>query len=158
MRVFTSPDELPLALGEDLGVSPWHVVDQRQIDGFAAATGDHQWIHVDAERARTGPFGGTIAHGFLTVALLPLLLGRIARVDGVDVTINAGLDRLRFHSPVPSGARVRARAELSAVRHRGGGFTEIVLSTSLEIEGRSRPAVTADVLALLRAAKPAPAH
>ncbi|MEV0505082.1 MaoC/PaaZ C-terminal domain-containing protein, partial [Streptomyces spectabilis] len=72
MRVFTSPDELPLALGEDLGVSPWHVVDQRQIDGFAAATGDHQWIHVDAERARTGPFGGTIAHGFLTVALLPL--------------------------------------------------------------------------------------
>ncbi|MEV8021865.1 MaoC family dehydratase [Streptomyces sp. NPDC086554] len=155
MRVFNNPAELALAIGDRLGESPWHLVDQRQIDQFAEATGDHQWIHVDPERARSGPFGGTIAHGFLTVSLLPSLLSRIVRVDGVEVMLNAGLDRLRFHSPIPAGARVRAVADLTSVKPRAGGFTEVILSASLEVENQRRAALTTDVRTLLRAAAPA---
>ncbi|MER6384258.1 MaoC family dehydratase [Streptomyces sp. NPDC001250] len=157
MRVFNTPADLALAIGDRLGESPWRRVDQRQIDQFAEATGDHQWIHIDTERARTGPFGGTIAHGFLTVSLLPSLLNQIVRIDGVELTLNSGVDKLRFHRPVPAGARVRAVAHLTSVKPRAGGFTEVVLSASLEVENRRRAALTADVRALLRAAEPAPA-
>ncbi|ANP51922.1 acyl dehydratase [Streptomyces griseochromogenes] len=157
MRVFNTPADLALAVGDRLGESPWCRIDQRRIDQFAEATGDHQWIHVDAERARTGPFGGAIAHGFLTVSLLPSLLNQIVRIDGVELMLNSGVDKLRFHSPVPAGARVRAVAHLTSVKPRAGGFTEVVLSAFLEVENRRRAALTANVRALMRAAQPAPA-
>lgn len=108
-------------MGKPLGVSPWHQITQAQVDLFAEATGDHQWIHVDPERARVGPFGGTIAHGYLTLSLLPMLLQGMVRVPGVALTVNYGLNRVRFVSPVPVGSRVRATAVAQALTDVEGG-------------------------------------
>src|SRR5436853_4248465 len=101
--------------GQELGESDWHQVTQDQIDKFADATGDHQWIHVDAERAKAGPFGTTIAHGYLTLSLAPIFIFQVLQVEGVRMVVNYGLNKVRFPSPVPSGSRVRFGAELSAV-------------------------------------------
>lgn len=132
--------------GTEIGVSDWLTVDQDRIDAFADATGDHQWIHVDRERAAQGPFGTTIAHGFLTLSLTVLLLSRI----GLDVgeprmSINYGLDRVRFTAPVPSGSRIRARAALTSVGEAGGGL-QVKRTITVEREGEGRPAMVAEAL------------
>ena len=108
MKVFESVDELRAAAGEHLGYSDWHTVDQAQVTAFAEATGDRQWIHVDPERAAQGPFGTTVAHGYLTLSLLPMLVSQVYRVTGVRMGLNYGLNRVRFPAPLPTGSQVRA--------------------------------------------------
>ena len=138
-------DELADQVGSELGVSDWQVVTQDQVNLFADATGDHQWIHVDPERARSGPFGQTIAHGFLTLALLPALLHDLALVDGYRLAVNYGLNRVRFPAPVPVGARIRARAILKAAEAVAGG-TQVVLESTVEVEGQDKPGCVAETV------------
>ena len=144
-------DTLQDRVGSELGVSSWVPIDQDRIDAFAACTGDHQWIHVDPERAaRESPLGTTIAHGYLTLSLLPLMTAEIGLIpEGVSSALNYGSDKVRFLAPVPAGSRVRARVELvSAVEKRPG---QILLTTrsTVEIEGEETPALVAETLALL---------
>ncbi|MPZ64521.1 MAG: dehydratase [Pseudonocardiaceae bacterium] len=143
MRVFTGADDLRSATGEQLGVSDWLTIEQERIDTFADATGDHQWIHVDVEKAAAGPFGTTIAHGFLTLSLLPCLVAQIYRVDGAKMGINYGLNKMRFPAPVPVGSKVRANAELAEVDEVQGGL-QLVVRTTLEIEGSDKPGCVAE--------------
>ncbi|MEJ8279569.1 MaoC family dehydratase [Pseudonocardia spirodelae] len=145
MRVFDGVDELRAAKGTEVGESDWFTVTQERIDGFADATGDHQWIHVDPEKAAAGPFGTTIAHGFLTLSLLPVLVQGIYKVDGVRMGVNYGLNKVRFTSPVPVGSRVRARVELTDVSDISGGV-QLTLGVTVEIEGSDKPAVVAEWL------------
>ncbi len=145
MRVFDGVDDLRAAVGTTIGSSDWLTVEQGQIDGFADATLDHQWIHVDTERAKEGPFGTTIAHGFLTLSLLPAMIARVYRVDGVRMGINYGLNRVRFTSPVPVGSKVRGTIELMEVGDVTGG-AQIVNKVTVEIEGSERPALVAEWL------------
>lgn len=143
MRTFSSIDELLTAVGEQLGTSDWLEITQEQVNLFADATGDHQWIHVDAERAKEGPFGQTIAHGYLTLSLLPQLLHQIYHVEGVRMGINYGLNKVRFPAPVPVGSRVRARAVLSEVKPVTGGV-QSEATVTIEIEGSDKPACVAE--------------
>ena len=145
MRVFNGVDELRAAAGSRLGVSDWVTVDQGQIDTFAEATGDHQWIHVDEARAAAGPFGTTIAHGFLTLSLLPLLVGQTYRVEGTKMGVNYGLNKVRFTSPVPVGSKVRGNIELLDVADVTGGV-QMTTKVTVEIEGSERPALVAEWL------------
>ena len=142
---FPSPDALLDAIGADLGTSGWVVVDQARIDGFADATDDHQWIHVDSERAASGPFGGTIAHGYLSLSLLAPLMFELLQVDGTALVVNAGSDRVRYLSPVRSGSRIRAHAVLKAAERIPTGI-RATTSVTLELEGAERPALVADTL------------
>jgi acyl dehydratase len=144
MRIFDGIKELTAAAGEELGTSDWVTVDQERINTFADATGDHQWIHVDLERAAAGPFGGTIAHGLLTLSLLPAFLQQIYRVDGVAMVINYGLNKVRFPAPVPAGARLRATSRLTTVKPLDGGAVQAELSTTIEIEHGAKPACVAE--------------
>ncbi|NMH99250.1 MaoC family dehydratase [Pseudonocardia acidicola] len=145
MRVFNGVDELRKAKGTTLGQSEWMTVDQSQIDKFADATGDHQWIHVDAEKAKDGPFGTTIAHGFLTLSLIPVIGWQIYKVDNVKMTINYGLNKVRFTSPVPVGSRIRGSIELLDVADVSGGV-QVTNKVTVEIEGSERPALVAESL------------
>lgn len=145
MRVFDGIEELLKAVGEELGTSDWLQIDQDQVNLFADATGDHQWIHVDTERAKDGPFGGTIAHGYLTLSLLPVLVQQVYRVDGVKMAINYGLNKVRFPSPVPVGSRVRGTSALSSAQEVQGGV-QAELTTTIEIEGADKPACVAQTL------------
>lgn len=142
---------LPQFVGREVGVSRWVVVDQARIDAFAECTGDRQWIHVDVERAqRESPYGGPIAHGLLTLSLLPMLRSEAGVVpEGVAQTINYGYDRVRFLAPVRAGARVRARVEVLGVEEREGGHVLLKTRNTVEIEGEERPALVADSLVLL---------
>ncbi|MFF9865609.1 MULTISPECIES: MaoC family dehydratase [unclassified Streptomyces] len=142
-RVFTSAEELRAAVGEQLGHSDWLEVDQKRIDLFAEATGDHQWIHVDPERAATGPFGTTIAHGYLTLSLLPLFVPQIIRVEGMKMGVNYGTNKVRFPSPVPVGSRLRATAALKGVEDAGGGV-QVTAVVTVEREGGEKPACVAE--------------
>ena len=147
MRTFASLDEFLLAKGEDLGTSSWHEITQEQVNAFADATGDHQWIHVDVERAQQGPFGGTIAHGYLTVSLLPVFMMEIYRVENLTMGINYGLDRVRFPAPVPVGSKIRASATLTDVKQTHlGALAHIRLK--VEVEGQAKAACIADTLSL----------
>jgi acyl dehydratase len=148
MRVFANLDELAAAKGEHLGFSDWHTVTQEQVNRFADATGDHQWIHVDQERAAQGPFGTTIAHGYLTLSLVPLLAKQIYRVDGVSMGINYGTNKVRYPATVPVGSRIRASAELADVVDVKQGKQAIVRFT-VEIEGADKPACVAETVVLL---------
>jgi acyl dehydratase len=139
MRTFHGVAELAEASGVDLGISDWVEVTQEQIDLFARATGDHQWIHVDRERAREGPFGSTIAHGYLTLSLVPVLQHQLYAVEGVSMVINYGLDRVRFLSPVPVGSRVRAAVRIVDVTALEGAV-QVVFATTLAMEGSPKPA------------------
>ena len=141
--VFESPYDLSGAVGTHLGYSDWVAVDQARIDLFAEATGDHQWIHTDPERAADGPFGATIAHGYLTLALTNMLLPQVLEVRGISMGINYGTNRVRFPAPVPEGSRLRAGAELVEVNEVSGGYQAVVRVT-VEIEGRDRPACVVD--------------
>ena len=132
-------------VGEHLGYSEWHQVTQEQVNLFADATGDHQWIHVDIDRAKAGPFGGPIAHGYLTLSLAPTLLEEILHVTGVAMGINYGLNKLRFPSPVPVGSKVRAGASLANVEDVAGGV-QVTLAVTFEIEGGTKPACVAEIL------------
>ncbi|MBC3194795.1 MaoC family dehydratase [Pseudonocardia sp. C8] len=145
MRVFNGVDELRAAKGTEVGTSDWVTVEQGRIDGFADATDDHQWIHVDAGRAASGPFGTTIAHGFLTLSLLPRLVQDVYRVDGVKMGVNYGLNKVRFTSPVPVGSRVRAKVELVDVTDVTGGV-QLTLGVTVEVEGSEKPALVAEWL------------
>jgi acyl dehydratase len=142
--------ELAKHIGEEMGASSWTLLDQARIDEFAHCTGDHQWLHVDAERAaRESPFGGTIAHGFLTLSLLAptgfeVLLAHIAPKS----VVNYGLEKVRFVSPVRSGKRVRNRIKIAAVEHKGGERYLVTTENTIEIEGETRPALIASVIAM----------
>ena len=138
MRTFGSVDEVVAAVGESLGPGEWRVVDQQTIDTFAEATGDHQWIHVDPERAAAGPYGATIAHGLLTLSLLPVLLGALYRIEGVRMGINYGLNKVRFPAPVPVGSRVRATSRIAEATPMEGAV-QVVFATVIEIEGSEKP-------------------
>ncbi|OKH98449.1 dehydratase [Streptomyces sp. CB02923] len=144
-RVFGSLDELRNAVGEDLGTSDWLEIDQKRIDLFAAATGDHQWIHVDPERAASGPFGSTIAHGYLTLALLPALVPQLLRVDNVRMGINYGVDKVRFPAPVPVGSRLRATARIAGVTEVPDGV-QLATTVTVEREGGEKPVCVAQTL------------
>jgi acyl dehydratase len=147
MRTFASLDEFVAAKGESLGFSEWHKITQEQVNAFADATGDHQWIHVDLERAASGPFGGTIAHGYLTVSLLPILSMEIFRIENLTMGINYGLDRVRFPSPVPTGSSIRAEATLTEVKQTHlGSLASIRMRVG--IEGQEKAACVADTLSL----------
>ncbi len=145
MRTIGGVSALPALVGTELGVSDWHLVTQDEVNLFADATGDHQWIHLDAERAAAGPFGTTIAHGFLTLALMPMLMREIYEVRGVRMAINYGVNRVRFPAPLPSGAKVRARARLETVDDVSGGI-QVVTHVEIEVEGSAKPCCVADLV------------
>ncbi|MYV52831.1 MaoC family dehydratase [Streptomyces sp. SID3212] len=142
-RIFTSAEELRAGVGEQLGHSDWLEVDQKRIDLFAEATGDHQWIHVDPERAAAGPFGTTIAHGYLTLSLLPVFVPQIIAVENVTMGVNYGTNKVRFPAPVPVGSRLRASAVLRSVEEAGGGVQLTALVT-VEREGGTKPVCVAE--------------
>ena len=142
-----TPDDLQS--GErDLGSSSWHTVDQRHIDLFADATGDHQWIHVDHDAAAQGPFGTTIAHGYLSLSMVVMLLSEVLRVEGARMGINYGIDKVRFTSPVPSGSEVRLHAKLLSGEPRGEGVLYKV-GVQVEIKGAEKPALVGELLYLV---------
>jgi acyl dehydratase len=148
VRVITSIDEAIEAVGQELGVSQWVSVDQERINAFADATGDHQWIHVDVERARTeSPYRATIAHGFLTLSLIPALSKDNYRVDNATMGINYGLNRARFLAPVPAGSRVRLRSDLLDARKVDDTTVDLVVRQTVELDGSDRPAAVAEVIA-----------
>ena len=148
MRTFTDIDQLAAAVGEDLGTSDWFEIDQAKVDMFADATDDHQWIHVDEARAKEGPFGGTIAHGYMTVSLIPALSSTIFSVETDGPRLNYGLNKVRFPNPVKVGARIRCTATLSSLTDIPAG-KQMVTSYVLEIEGEAKPACVAEMVVLL---------
>jgi acyl dehydratase len=144
-RTFTSTEELAASVGNDLGTTDWITVTQEQVDKFADATLDHQWIHTDTERARKGPFGGPIAHGYLTMSLASHFLSDLSRVEGIAMGINYGVDKVRFPSPVPVGSRLRGRGEVVDVKEVAGGVQAIIRVT-IEREGADKPAAIVDTV------------
>jgi acyl dehydratase len=140
-------EELASSDERELGVSSWHRVEQRHIDLFAEATGDHQWIHVDPEAAAAGPFGTTIAHGYLSLSMLPMLLSEIVTVTDTRMGVNYGIDKVRFTSPVPSSSEVRLKAKLLGSERRGDGVRWRV-GVEVEIKGSERPALVGEVVYL----------
>ena len=138
--------ELESLVGQHLGWSDEMVVTQDQVNTFADATGDHQWIHVDPERAKDGPFGGPIAHGYLTLSLGPALLPSIVRVEGVSLSINYGLGKVRFPSPVPVGSAVRLGVELTALDLIAEGAAQVMMTFTFEVVGAPKPACVAEVI------------
>ncbi|MCC7370672.1 MAG: MaoC family dehydratase [Chloroflexi bacterium] len=149
-KTVNSVEELRALVGEEMGVSGWLTITQERVNAFAEATGDHQWIHVDLERARSSPMGGPIAHGYLTLSLLPLL--RDHEWQGVDVAmptkmvINYGSNRVRFVSPVPVGARIRLRVKLLSVDEVQPGVVQSVSQATVEIDGQEKPAMVAETV------------
>ncbi len=144
-RVFNGPAELLDAVGETLGASDWLEIDQSRINLFADATGDHQWIHVDPERAKDGPFGACIAHGYLTLSLVNLFLPQIIDVQNISMGVNVGCEKIRFPSPVPVGSRIRGVGELISAEEMKGGVQSVVRVT-VEIDGQERPACVVDTI------------
>ncbi len=141
-------DDFSAAVGEELGISPWVTIDQEMVDAFAQLTRDQQWIHVDVERAAAGPYGGTIAHGYLTLSLLPSFGWQAYTVKGVEMGVNYGLDSVRFPHPVVVGSRIRAVATLTDVQNTPSG-RRFVVRFVVEIEGQTKPACVADTVRLL---------
>jgi acyl dehydratase len=138
-------DELKKLAGADLGTSDWIEISQERINTFADATGDHQWIHVDPERAKSGPFGGTIAHGYLTLALIPYFLPLMWRVEGFAMGVNYGAEKVRFPSPVPVGSKVRCGATVDSVDDIAGGVA-VTITATIECEGAPKPSLVAQVI------------
>lgn len=139
--------DLESLAGQEVGVSDWHMIDQDRVNKFADATGDHQWIHVDVERA-TKEIGGPIAHGFLTLSLLPMLGSEVLRVEGTTRGINYGSDKVRFTNMVPVGSKVRLRQKCLSVESKAGGKT-MKMEATVEIEGKDRPALVAESITVL---------
>jgi acyl dehydratase len=140
-------DELEHSGEQELGASSWHRIEQRSIDLFAEATGDHQWIHVDPEQAAQGPFGTTIAHGYLSLSMLPMLLAEVVNVTDAHMGVNYGIDKVRFTAPVPSGSEVRLKARLLGAERRGEGVRYRV-GVEVEIKESERPALVGEVVYL----------
>src|SRR4051812_16208456 len=153
MTTITGIDELKKYEGKDLGASEWHEVTQKDIDAFADVTGDHQWIHVDPERAKDTPFGGTIAHGYYTVSLAPMLGAQILDFEGFAFALNYGLDRVRFPAPLKVGAKVRVTIKLAEVSDIPGG-AQVNLEHTFEAEGADKPVCISEALARFYAADP----
>ncbi len=145
MLTITGPDELKAKIGEDLGVSDWHEVTQERINAFAESTEDFQWIHVEPERAKDTPFGGTIAHGLYTLSLGPKFSYSLFSLEGFAFGLNYGYDRVRFPAPVPVGSKVRMRATLSKVDDVPGGL-QITITQTFEVEGGEKPVCVAESL------------
>jgi len=148
MRVFRTFDELSASVGEVLGSSSWLLVDQARVDAFAECTGDHQWIHVDVARSTDGPFGGTIAHGFLTLSLIPALQAEVFVLETPGPKLNYGVNKLRFPAPLRVGSRVRDTCTLLEVTELPAG-RQVVVRHVMDIEGEDKPALVADAVALL---------
>jgi acyl dehydratase len=148
MRTITGLDELKAAEGEVLGTSDWHEITQADIDAFADVTGDHQWIHVDPERAKDTPFGGTIAHGYYTLSLAPRFNEQIMALEGFTFAINYGLNRVRFPAPVPVGSNVRMTAKVAGLEDVTGGV-QMTLELTFEREGGEKPVCVAESLVRL---------
>jgi acyl dehydratase len=142
-RTFATVEELRGAVGEQLGHTDWVEIEQKRIDLFAEATGDHQWIHVDPEMAATGPFGTTIAHGYLTLSLLPLFGPQLISVEGVKMGVNYGTNKVRFPAPVPVGSRLRATGTITAVDDVPGGV-QVSVAFTVEREGGDKPVCVAE--------------
>lgn len=148
MHTIKSIEDAKKLEGEEVGVSDWVVIDQHRIDQFAEATGDYQWIHVDTERAaKEMPEGKTIAHGYLTIALIPALTGNFVEVQNLERAINFGLNKVRFYTPVPVGVKIRARATVLQARQRAGALL-LTSETRLEVEGERKPACVAETLGM----------
>src|SRR3954451_14645782 len=143
---FSGVDDLKARAGQHLGHSDWMEVTQDRVDQFADATDDHQWIHVDPERAKAGPFAGPIAHGYLTLSLAPALLPQVVIVEGMKMGVNYGCNRVRFVSPVPVGSKLRLGAELASVEEVGGGGAQVTMDLTFEVEGADKPACVAQVV------------
>ncbi|WP_298961291.1 MaoC family dehydratase [uncultured Methylobacterium sp.] len=149
MQAFDGPEALKAALGQEIGVGEWITVDQAMIDRFADATGDHQWIHVDPERAaRESPYRTTVAHGYLTLSLVPRFIAGVRRLDGLRLSLNYGLDRVRFPAPVLVGARLRGRVTLAAALEVPPSGLRATYRVTVEVEGQERPACLADAVVL----------
>ena len=148
MRVFTTFEELEQATGDDLGSSEWVTIDQRRVNQFADATGDHQWIHVDVERAKTGPFGGTIAHGYLTLSLVPWLGSQVFKLATPGAKLNYGVNKVRFPNPVKVGSRIRCHVKIATVTDIPKG-KQLTVNHVIEIEGEDKPACVAETVVLL---------
>jgi acyl dehydratase len=144
MKTFQSLAELPACIGQEVAVSEWLTITQEQVNLFAQATGDHQWIHVDVEKARTGPFGTTIAHGFLTLSLIPKFFESTIRIADVGLGVNYGLNRVRFTAPVPVGSRVRARMKLLDCQPIENSGMQMTWQITVEREGSERPVCVAE--------------
>jgi acyl dehydratase len=141
----TGIDQFKKYVGQPLGFSAWHVVDQAQVDLFADATGDHQWIHVDPVRAASGPFGGAIAHGYLTLSLVPVLMHEVMEVEGMTFGVNYGCNKVRFPSPVKVGSKIRLGAKVASVQDVEGG-AQVELDVTIESEGQPKPNCVAQVV------------
>ena len=139
-------DELKAQAGADLGRTGWHEVTQERVNTFADATGDHQWIHVDTGRAAAGPFGATIAHGYLTLSMVIPLFSELLEVRGISMAINYGLNKVRFPAPVPVGSRIRLAAALGAVEDAGVNAVQMVADFTVEIDGAAKPACVAQAI------------
>ena len=146
MRTITGMDELKQAEGDDLGTSGWREVTQKDVDTFAEVTGDHQWIHVDPERAKDTPFGGTIAHGYFTLSLAPRFSDQVMKLDGFAMAINYGLNKVRFPAPVPVDSKVRMHAKLAELEEIPGG-AQMIMELTFEREGGDKPVCVAETLA-----------
>ena len=144
-KVFDTPTALTGSEGTALGPTEWLTIDQERVNGFAEVTGDHQWIHVDVERAKDGPFGGTIAHGYLTMSLVNYFLPQLIEVRGFAHAVNVGADRLRFLAPVKVGSRIRGVGEIAGVEEIKGAIQSVVRVT-VEIEGSEKPACVVDTI------------
>jgi acyl dehydratase len=144
--IFKTPTELAGAVGKQLGKSEWITVTQEQINKFADATGDHQWIHVDVERAKKGPFGAPIAHGYLTLSLVSLFLPQIVEVHGISMGVNYGTDKVRFPAPVLVGSKLRGSGELLKVENVGGGGVQATVRVTVEIDGKEKPACVVETI------------
>jgi acyl dehydratase len=146
MRIVHGLEEMQSLVGQELGASDWHRVTQEEVNLFAKATHDHQWIHVDPDRCkRESPFGGPIAHGYYTIALAPVLLAQVLRVEGVRMGVNYGLNKMRLPSPVPVGSQVRMRATLAGYEAIDGGAS-VTIGLTFEVEGQAKPACVAEVI------------
>jgi acyl dehydratase len=144
-RVITGVDGLKAAIGEHLGYSEYFDVSQERVNQFAEATGDHQWIHVDVERAKTGPFGGPIAHGYLTLSLGPMLYPTVVRIEGFSMGVNYGANKIRFPSPVPVGSKIRLGVKLLEVEEIANGV-QMTMEFTFECEGASKPSCVAEII------------
>ena len=148
MRTFTTTDEIEAAVGEEIGPTDWIEIDQARVNLFADATEDHQWIHVDEARAAAGPFGGTIAHGYMTLALIPWLTSRLFAVETQGARLNYGLNKVRFPHPVRVGRRIRGRASIQSLTDVPAG-KQLTVAYTIEIEDEAKPACVAETVVLL---------
>ncbi|WP_288579915.1 MaoC family dehydratase [uncultured Methylobacterium sp.] len=149
MNIFDGPEALKAAIGQEIGIGEWITIDQATIDRFAEATGDHQWIHVDPERAaRESPYGATVAHGYLTLSLVPRFIAGVRRLDGLRLSLNYGLDRVRFPAPVVVGSRLRGRVRVAAALDVPPRGLRTTYGVTVEIEGGEKPACLADAVVL----------